>query len=81
MLFDMTYRAHVAAHIDSVVKKAEIMACKVEREQVRDANIAVTNRIIKLDLCRPRTRSISRVPTLRQSSTQSLILFRRRLTP
>jgi transformation/transcription domain-associated protein len=32
--FDLTFRNHVNANIDSVVKKVETMACKVEREQV-----------------------------------------------
>ncbi|EPQ59490.1 hypothetical protein GLOTRDRAFT_136350 [Gloeophyllum trabeum ATCC 11539] len=30
---DITFRNHVAANIDAIVKKAETMACKVEREQ------------------------------------------------
>ncbi|KAI0698576.1 hypothetical protein BC835DRAFT_1541792 [Cytidiella melzeri] len=33
LVFDLAFRTHVSAHVDSVVKKAEIMACKVEREQ------------------------------------------------
>jgi|HubBroStandDraft_1064217.scaffolds.fasta_scaffold1700189_1 transformation/transcription domain-associated protein len=32
--FDVSYRASVAANIDGVVKRAETMACKLEREQV-----------------------------------------------
>jgi hypothetical protein len=32
--FDLTFRKHVAANIDSMVNRAELMACKIEREQV-----------------------------------------------
>lgn len=32
---DLTFRSQVAQNIDSVVKRAETMACKLEREQVR----------------------------------------------
>lgn len=32
---DINFRLHVAANIESVVKRAETMACKLEREQVR----------------------------------------------
>ena len=31
---DMNFRMSVAANIDSVIKRAETMACKLEREQV-----------------------------------------------
>jgi hypothetical protein len=33
--FDGTFRRDVGANIDGVVKRAETMACKLEREQVR----------------------------------------------
>jgi hypothetical protein len=32
--FDLTFRKHVTANIDSMVNRAELMACKIEREQV-----------------------------------------------
>ena len=35
LAFDLTFRKHVAANIDSMVNRAELMACKIEREQVR----------------------------------------------
>jgi len=31
--FDLTFRKHVIANIDSMVNRAELMACKIEREQ------------------------------------------------
>lgn len=31
--FDLAFRKHVAANIDSMVNRAELMACKLEREQ------------------------------------------------
>ncbi|KAI0638186.1 atypical/PIKK/TRRAP protein kinase [Trametes polyzona] len=35
---DMNFRLHVAANIDSVVKRAETMACKLERDQALQQN-------------------------------------------
>jgi transformation/transcription domain-associated protein len=35
LAFDLAFRKHVAANIDSMVNRAELMACKIEREQVR----------------------------------------------
>lgn len=32
--FDLTFRTSCAANIEGVVKRAEVMACKVERETV-----------------------------------------------
>lgn len=32
---DNVFRTHVSANIEGVVKKAELMACKLERAQVR----------------------------------------------
>jgi hypothetical protein len=34
---DLTFRSHVAQNVDGVVKKAEIMACRLERENVSNA--------------------------------------------
>jgi transformation/transcription domain-associated protein len=34
LAFDIAFRKHVAANIDSMVARAELMACKIEREQV-----------------------------------------------
>ena len=34
-MFDLSFRQNVAQNIDGVVKRAETMACKVERETVR----------------------------------------------
>ena len=34
LAFDISFRKHVAANIDSMVARAELMACKIEREQV-----------------------------------------------
>lgn len=36
LTIDMTFRNHVASNIEGVVKKAELMACKHERSQVRN---------------------------------------------
>ena len=33
--FDVSFRTNCAANIDGVVKRAEVMACKLERDQVR----------------------------------------------
>lgn len=33
--FDLAFRTHVVANIESVVKRAEALACKVEREEVQ----------------------------------------------
>lgn len=33
--FDISFRTNCAANIDGVVKRAEVMACKLERDQVR----------------------------------------------
>ena len=32
---DMNFRIHVAGNIEAIIKRAETMACKLEREQVR----------------------------------------------
>jgi transformation/transcription domain-associated protein len=32
---DLAFRQHVSVNIDNLVKRAEVMACKLEREQVR----------------------------------------------
>jgi len=42
---EINFRAGVAANIEGIVKRAEAMACKIEREQVRslamsDANLS-----------------------------------------
>lgn len=31
---DMNFRIHVAGNIEAIIKRAETMACKLEREQV-----------------------------------------------
>lgn len=35
MAFDAQFRKFVAAHTDQIVKRAESMACKIERDNVR----------------------------------------------
>jgi hypothetical protein len=37
--FDISFRTNCAANIDGVVKRAEVMACKLERDQVRQSCI------------------------------------------
>lgn len=36
MAFDAQFRKFVAAHTEHIVKRAESMACKIERDNVRD---------------------------------------------
>jgi len=38
--FDISFRTNCAANIDGVVKRAEVMACKLERDQVSDVQLA-----------------------------------------
>ena len=33
--FDLAFRTNVAANIEGIVKRAEVIACKVEREEVK----------------------------------------------
>ncbi|KAI0053544.1 FAT-domain-containing protein [Auriscalpium vulgare] len=53
--FDLTFRQNVAANIDGVVKRAETVACKIEREQAlanpsspSPANVPVVQTVINL---------------------------------
>lgn len=39
--FDISFRTNCAANIEGVVKRAEVMACKLEREQVSDVQIGL----------------------------------------
>lgn len=44
--FDLAFRKHVASCIDNMVHKAELMACKIEREQVRINNNSFSHSLI-----------------------------------
>lgn len=44
--FDISFRSNVAANIDGVVKRAETMACKAEREQVFDGRNLKIDRVL-----------------------------------
>ena len=47
---DFSFRQHVAMNIDGVVKRAETLACKLEREQVRTRSPTQSERRTK---CHP----------------------------
>lgn len=38
--FDVSFRTNCTANIEGVVKRAEVMACKLERDQVSDVQLA-----------------------------------------
>jgi len=47
--FDLSFRTNVATNIDGVIKRAEVMACKTERDQVRKDIDGVLWELIKAD--------------------------------
>lgn len=52
--FDVTFRTNVAKYIDSIVQRINLMACKIEREQVSH-RIANLKQVFNYGYCRRRT--------------------------
>lgn len=60
--FDLAFRTNVAANTEGVVKRAEILACKAEREEV--LSLPLQKLVNLISYTRPRR--ISRISVLRQ---------------